>query len=97
LRTTTTKTADDDHNNKVYDTQRRDTAMAPSKQHHRETEQEKNHLQTDFFKRKRLGRPKKKGNSASDCIIVVKLQFWKSSGEIDCSRQRMECRNWEGR
>jgi hypothetical protein len=48
--------------------------MAPSK-HRLETEEEgkqNNHLLTDFFKRRRLGRPKKKGNLASDRIIVVK-------------------------
>jgi hypothetical protein len=49
--------------------------MAPSK-HPMKTEEEgrqqNNHLLTDFYKRKRKGRPKKKGNLASDGIIVPK-------------------------
>ena len=48
--------------------------MAPSK-HRLETEEEgkqNNHLLTDFFKRRRLGRPKKKGNLARDRIDVAK-------------------------
>ena len=49
--------------------------MAPTK-HPLKTEEEgknpNNHLLTDFFKRRRLGRPKKKGNLASDHIIVSK-------------------------
>jgi hypothetical protein len=52
--------------------------MAPSKHHPLKTEEEegnreqKNHLLTDFFTRKRKGRPKKKGNLASDCIHIAK-------------------------
>jgi hypothetical protein len=49
--------------------------MAPSK-HPLNTEGEvkkqNNHLLIDFFKRRRLGRPKKKGNFASDHIIIAK-------------------------
>jgi hypothetical protein len=30
------------------------------------------HLLTDFFKSRRLGRPKKKGNLASDRIVIAK-------------------------
>jgi hypothetical protein len=52
--------------------------MAPSKQHPLKTEEEegkkehKNRLLTDFFMRKRKGRPKKKGNLARDCIYIAK-------------------------
>jgi hypothetical protein len=52
--------------------------MAPFKQHPLKTEEEegnkeqKNHLLTDFFMRKRKGRPKKKGNLASDRIHIAK-------------------------
>jgi hypothetical protein len=52
--------------------------MAPSKQHPLKTEEEegnkeqKNHLLTDFFTRKRKGRPKKKGNLSSDRIHITK-------------------------
>jgi hypothetical protein len=49
--------------------------MAPSK-HPLKTEDEgkkqKNHLLTNFFKRRRLGRPQKKGNLASDRINIAK-------------------------
>ena len=48
--------------------------MVPPK-HPLKTEEEgkqTNHLLTDFFKSRRLGRPKKKGNLASDCIIIAK-------------------------
>jgi hypothetical protein len=49
--------------------------MAPSK-HPLKTEEEgkeqKNHLLTDFFLRKRKGRPRKRGNLASDIIHIAK-------------------------
>jgi hypothetical protein len=50
--------------------------MATPSKHPLKTEEEgkkqDNHLLTDFFKRRRLRRPKKKGNLASDRIIIAK-------------------------
>ncbi len=49
--------------------------MAPFK-HPLKTEEEgkeqKNHLLADFFLRMRKGRPRRKGNFASDCIHIAK-------------------------
>jgi hypothetical protein len=49
--------------------------MAPSKpplKTEEEGKEQKNHLLMDFFTHKRKGRPKKKGNLASNCIHIAK-------------------------
>jgi hypothetical protein len=52
-----------------------DTTMAPSKHPMKTKEegrQQNNYLLFDFYKHRRKGGPKKKGNLARDCIIITK-------------------------